>query len=222
MVDEYWVPTRFVRDAFIRSGVKKPIRLVPPDLHVPEGVKSNKTQFGLQEDTHHILVALNLRSGLTRKNLSGNINAFVKAFGGRPGTPTLVLKLHDGDKLPKVRAEVNEMTRDIPNVVILDDDLDDRDMWCLIDSCDVVLSLHRAEGYGLLLKQGLLLGKQVIATNWSGNTDFMTAENSHLVPYELVPVADSKGLYGEMSDCFWADVDTDEAARILRTACEAL
>ncbi len=39
---------------------------------------------------------------------------------------------------------------------------------------DVVLSIHRSEGLGLVPAQAMVEGKPVVATAWSGNMDFMT------------------------------------------------
>ena len=45
-------------------------------------------------------------------------------------------------------------------------------MLDLIHCCDVYVSLHRAEGFGLGMAEAMKMGKAVIATNYSGNTDF--------------------------------------------------
>lgn len=57
------------------------------------------------------------------------------------------------------------------------------------------------------------LGKPVIATAWSGNMEFMTAENSCLVDYKLVPVGEGEYLHyvGQR----WADPDIDQVAGYL-------
>ena len=55
----------------------------------------------------------------------------------------------------------------------------------LMACADCYVSLHRAEGFGLGLAEAMYLGKPAIATNYSGNVDFMTPENSYLVEYRL-------------------------------------
>ena len=57
----------------------------------------------------------------------------------------------------------------------------DDDVISLYASADCFISLHRSEGLGLGMMEAMLLGKPVIATGWSGNLDFMTADNSRLV-----------------------------------------
>jgi glycosyltransferase involved in cell wall biosynthesis len=53
----------------------------------------------------------------------------------------------------------------------------------LMSSCDAYVSLHRSEGIGLTIADAMGLGKPVIATGWSGNTDFMDVSNAFPVGY---------------------------------------
>jgi glycosyltransferase involved in cell wall biosynthesis len=59
------------------------------------------------------------------------------------------------------------------------------------------------------------LGKPVIATGYSGNMDFMNSNNSILVPFELVPVAEDA--YPYPKDSRWAQPDIEFAADAMRT-----
>ena len=76
-----------------------------------------------------------------------------------------------------------------------------------------MLSLHRAEGFGLVLAEAMLLGKPVIATGWSGNMGFMDAASAATVGYRLVPVEDARQVY---RDSYWAEPDVADAAAHLR------
>jgi len=55
----------------------------------------------------------------------------------------------------------------------------------------------------------------VVATNWSGNLEFMTERNSALVRCALVPVDDPEGAIDGAGQV-WADADVDDAAQWLR------
>jgi len=46
-----------------------------------------------------------------------------------------------------------------------------QELVALFTRCDCCVSLHRAEGYGLTLAEATALGKPVVATGFSGNTD---------------------------------------------------
>jgi len=58
-------------------------------------------------------------------------------------------------------------------------------MPSLYAAADAVVLASHGEGWGLPLVQAMALGKVAIATNWSGNTEFMTANNSFLVPIQV-------------------------------------
>jgi hypothetical protein len=54
----------------------------------------------------------------------------------------------------------------------------------------------------------------VVATGWSGNTDFMSPDDSVLVESRLVQVGDPQGVY-RWRDDRWADPNLRAAATIL-------
>ena len=82
------------------------------------------------------------------------------------------------------------------------------------NAADVLLSLHRAEGFGLTLAEAMAAGLPVVATGYSGNLDFMPPGSAELVPYRLVPIGRTEGDYREGWP--WADPDLDAAAAALR------
>ena len=51
----------------------------------------------------------------------------------------------------------------------------------LLKDVDVYVSLHRSEGFGLVMAEAMYLGTPVIATAWSGNTEFMNDHTACMV-----------------------------------------
>ena len=84
----------------------------------------------------------------------------------------------------------------------------------LYGCCDGFLSLHRAEGFGRGMAEAFQLGLDVVATNWSGNTDFCKGRLAHPIPYELEPV--TPGAYPHWPDQVWAEPNIKAAAEALR------
>jgi len=207
-VHEIWVPSRFTADA-LPLETKVPVKIVPYPVRPPL-VTRDRDRFGLPEDSFVVLTAFDMGSSYVRKNPRAAIAAFRKAFGDDPKC-LLVLKVgHSGDAnwaMRDMQAAIAGMT----NVRILEETLTRSEMAALIASSDAVLSLHRAEGFGLVPAEAMLLGVPVVATGWSGNLDFMTHDDSALVGYELVPVQDPQGTY-TVPDTSWAEADVDEAA----------
>ena len=83
----------------------------------------------------------------------------------------------------------------------------------LTAAADIVPSLHRSEGFGLILAEAMLLAEPVIATGWSGNPTFMAADSAALVDWRLVATNDPRQMY---HSSIWAEPDQDAAVAHLR------
>ena len=59
----------------------------------------------------------------------------------------------------------------------------------------------------------MTLGRVAIATNYSGNLDFMTPETSLLVDYDLIQVAKDAYIFAEGQ--VWADASVDHAVQLM-------
>jgi glycosyltransferase involved in cell wall biosynthesis len=89
------------------------------------------------------------------------------------------------------------------------------ELFDLYAACDVLLALHRSEGFGLNMAEAMLSERAVIATGWSGNMDFMDSDSAALVDYTLTPVVDPQRIYGGPG-ARWADPSLDHAVSHLR------
>jgi glycosyltransferase involved in cell wall biosynthesis len=94
------------------------------------------------------------------------------------------------------------------------------DARTLIASTDVLLSPHRAEGFGLPLAEAFMSGVPALATGWSGNLDFMSDIPELLIRNSLVPVRDPSGIY-RASAQKWAEPDVVDAAAKLKALSES-
>jgi glycosyltransferase involved in cell wall biosynthesis len=115
-------------------------------------------------------------------------------------------------------AECVEMLKNACNdgsILIFDSTVRREEMDALTNCIDCVVSLHRSEGFGLLIAEAMYLGKPVIVTNYSGNTDFTRPDNSMLVDYRMIPVGHNCAPYAPTS--LWADPDVEHAATHMRT-----
>lgn len=68
----------------------------------------------------------------------------------------------------------------------------------LMAPADILLNLHRAEEFWLVLAEAMLRGKPVVATWRSGGQAFVDASSAALVGYRLVPVMDESAIYAPM------------------------
>jgi glycosyltransferase involved in cell wall biosynthesis len=162
-----------------------------------------------------VLTVFNFRSGFTRKNPLAAVAAFQKAFG-RDQEMHLMIKTMDGPSHPTEWLQLTTAIADAPNITLLDSVLPQPEISGLIDTADIVLSLHRSEGFGLIAAEAMMRGKPVVATNWSGSTDFLHSWNGCPVDYELVPAIDPTGSYHQ-PDQIWAEPQVGDAAKALRS-----
>jgi len=162
-----------------------------------------------------VLVILNIASSFERKNPCTAIKAFRQAFGDDPAC-RLIVKHSNASAYPKALQLMAEAAGGASNVVFLSEVMDAAGIDRLYAEADVVMSLHRAEGFGLVVAEAMLRGIPVVATAWSGNTDFLTHETGIPVGYNLVPAQDPQNTY-EHPNMSWADANINEAAEALRT-----
>lgn len=214
-VNQVWAPSRFTAAA-LEPLMPGRVRLVPPALAISPPAPSNasRADFGLPEDAIIVLVSFNLASSLARKNPFAAIAAFRGAFGNRSDR-LLLLKVNHPEHAPADYARLCQMAQ-APNIRIETRTLEPGDRHALTACADIVLSLHRGEGFGLVLAEAMLLGKPVIATGWSGNTDFMDSTNAVPVPYRLAPARDDRAVYRGL----WAEPDVAEAAVLLQALAD--
>jgi glycosyltransferase involved in cell wall biosynthesis len=204
-VSEIWTPSTFSRGSLVRL-TSLPVAVVPH--HVP----IDRARVRRPNRPFTVLSIADSRSSLSRKNPDGALRAFQAAFGQSPAA-RLVLKLGGRDDAwDAFKAAAGDLRRS-GNIEIVTDYLNDAQMASLYRQSDVLLCLHRAEGFGLPMLEAMAHGVPVVATGWSGNLDFMTEADSHLVPYKLVAVHDESGIYADSS---WAEPDVQNAAQALR------
>lgn len=213
-VDEVWGGTehivRAIEPAAAPRGVavrrmRVPVRVAPPTAR-------SREELGLPAGFVFLSV-FGYYSGFARKNPLGAVEAFRRAFAPGEG-PSLVLKCIDEDAHPAEHAELLAAAAEHPDVHVLAGYADRSEVDALVQRSDAIVSLHRAEGFGFTPAEAMAQGRPVIATGYSGNLDYMTDENSILVPAPLVPVGPDGGPYPP--DGRWADPDLEAAAAAMR------
>ncbi len=212
LVDEIWVPSRFVAESLETVSTSKPIRIVTLPLAAvpPQPSRKQRADFGLPEGVLVVLVSLSLASSVARKNPLAAIAAFRAAFGGRRDR-LLVLKLSESERHPTDLGRIAAAIHGSDNIRLFTAALSAADRHALTASADIVLSLHRAEGFGLVPAEAMLLGVPVVATGWSATREYMSPDAAALVPYRLVPACDERGVYA-VRGAVWAEADIEAAA----------
>lgn len=206
-LDEVWAPSTFVADA-IAAVSPLPVFKVPHAVECEPSQGLTRAKFGLPEGKLLVLVMYDFLSYQHRKNPEAAIAAFRLAARKHPEL-ALVIKTINGHKHPAALAQLKASVADLPFTTFIESFLTRQDTWNLQACCDILLSLHRAEGFGLAPAEMMRLGKAVVATGWSANMDFMTDQNSMPVKFELRPLAHDVGAYP--AGPLWAEADIEHA-----------
>lgn len=186
--DEIWTPSVFNSKA-IEKKSKVPVYTIPYGISVDYDDKFDRNYFGLPQDKFVFFVAYDFNSGAMRKNPQGTVEAYKRAFKDYSEDTILLLKIGNAKKeeIDKLKNSLS----DRKDIIFFEKSLSKIEFNSLLKCCDVFVSLHRSEGFGLVPAEAMYLGIPSIATGYSANLDFMNSENSCLVDYDLIPVEDN-------------------------------
>jgi glycosyltransferase involved in cell wall biosynthesis len=214
-VDEIWAPTRFIQMTLAKK-VCKPVLRMPLMLDFEQPRPIERRQFGLPERSFLFFFAFDYLSYLERKNPMALLSAFKRAFraNGYARPAHLVLKTMNAEKAPDAGRSIREVCEKDPDIILIEKTLTREQTLALIAACDAVATLHRSEGLGLLVAEAMVLGKPVIATDYSATTELVTPETGWPVDCRLTPVL--AGMYPHHEGQLWADPDIDHAAWQMR------
>lgn len=219
-----WVSTDFMLKSLCQyyaiPVVKIPLAI---DFDVNNLSKYNRKYFGLPEKAFAFIFTFDVGSEIGgRKNSLGVIEAFKNAFASDDESVCLIIKTAprtSEENNPKHKEILDKLYKEAEqkNIIVYNKTLTDDEMKGLINSCQVYVSLHRCEGLGLGMIEAMKMGKPVIATGYSGNTEFMKHDNSCLVDYKLIPSTLFSTL---ISGHVWADPDVEQASFYMKRLYE--
>lgn len=211
LFDEIWTPSEFTRKT-LQKATDVPVKILPYYVSVPYKKHIGRDFFSLPAHQFLFLIMYDINSTEGRKNPQGAINAFKIAFKANNQQVGLVIKVNNGT-LEQI-CKLKEQLIGYKNIYYITETLNKECTNSLIKCCDVFISLHRAEGFGLVMAEAMLLKTPVIATNWSSNTEFMDMNAACMVNYHIVENPKTEGLYKK--GCLWAEPDYVEAAKYMK------
>lgn len=178
-----------------------------------------RARFGIPMEAFAVFFNFDFGSGFNRKNPDGAMRAFAAAFRD-DAQAFLVFKTMRHGQFPK-RVEGLERLADELGIrnrfIMIHSYVSNADIYGLTNACDIYLSLHRGEGFGLGVAEAMSLGLPVIVSNYSATTEFCNVNNSIPVPCRIVaPRADQRDHLTYTYVTKWAEPDIKFAADALR------
>jgi glycosyltransferase involved in cell wall biosynthesis len=212
LLEEIWAPTAYVASALeaISTIPVHTIRLpvAPPPLEL-----RSRAEFGLPADTFVFFVSVDLAEMFERQNPLAVVDAFRLAFAFDEGA-RLIIGVVNADHDETSHARLRKAVADRGDIAVVGCSASRSAINSLTAISDCFASLHRAEAFGFPLADAMWLGKPVIATGYSGNLGFMTADNSHLVDHVLIEIGPGRDPYPAAGT--WAGPDLEHAAALMR------
>jgi glycosyltransferase involved in cell wall biosynthesis len=213
--DEIWVASDFCR-ASIRSASPIPVELVAPAIPAAEGRGVGGSRSGLKASDFLFLTILDAMSVVERKNPVGTVQAFARAFS-ESSDVQLHVQISNAEQVPGLLPALEKAGKDarvrISNGILGRPQIED-----LLASCDAYVSLHRAEGFGFPIAEAMALGKPVIATDYSGNTDYLNEATGFPVHWKSLTLVQRTRDYE--AGTRWAEPDQAHAASQMRLVFE--
>tara|TARA_R110001606_G_scaffold119260_2_gene250180 strand:- start:3834 stop:5126 length:1293 start_codon:yes stop_codon:yes gene_type:complete len=166
--------------------------------------------------------------GHDRKNVGVLVNSFYETFKKGIGKkPALILKSSVGvasyisrdeilDKIKQIKDQFGGAN--LPNIYLLNGEFDDSEMNELYNHPKVkaMVSFTKGEGFGRPLAEFATTGKPIIASGWSGHTDFLHTDYNVLLPGVLENVHQTAANNWLIPEAKWFQVDPKVAISSLK------
>jgi len=186
--DEIVVPSNWCKQIFLESGVKKPIDVVPlgVDLNL---YKPDVEPIGFSKKLKPFIF-LSVFGWSLRKGYDVLLRSYLEEFTSDDPVTLLISARYfgstDESKKQVIRNDIAKISSMVhnpkkPQVILFGDVLSDEMMPRLFAAADCYCLISRGEGFGLPYIEAGACKLPVIASRYSGQTDFLNDENSWLV-----------------------------------------
>ena len=233
-VDRILVPCRFNIELFARSGVTRPVHVVPHIRRNAWGGSGHedgaalRQRFGIPPD-HFVFYTIGVWD--PRKAVEELIDVFAREFSAEERVTLLVKTSSKVNHAPKVdsaesiqdrvarivgaaRQASGRRTANI--VLIAADDISGGAINAIHAAGDAYVSLTHGEGWALGPFDAATLGKPVVITGWGGHLDYLGDYYPGLVRHEMAPITGWRPLPRYRPTQRWAVADRRHAAELLR------
>ncbi|HVT59286.1 MAG TPA: glycosyltransferase [Thermoanaerobaculia bacterium] len=215
-MDEIWVPSEFNRQGFLRSGLRRPIHVMPLGVdidHFHPAIKSHPNPAGE-------FVFLSLFEWGERKEPKLLLRAFNEVFSSEEPV-RLLCKVINRDPSVHVKEEIRRLRLSQSGGKIsylFNLEFPHHQLGSLYRSADCFVAISRGEGWDMPLMEAMACGLPAIATDWGAHTEFVHPGIAYpLRSRRTVPAVARCPYYAGFS---WADPDPDQLRHLLRHVYE--
>jgi GT2 family glycosyltransferase/Flp pilus assembly protein TadD len=183
LVDEMWVPSNYVRDVYVNSGISASRIFV-----VPNGVNYHQFNPAVSEyklDSQKGFKFLFVGGTIMRKGIDVLLSSYTEAFTSKDDV-CLVIKDMGGESFYRGQ-NAAQMIEDIqsdpaaPEILYLTETLQHKEIAGLYTACDCLVHPYRGEGFGLPVAEAMACGLPVIVTRGGACDDFCSEESAYFI-----------------------------------------
>lgn len=217
-VDEIWVPTSWVRDCYVRSGIPAEKVVVVPNgvdtgLYCPEGER-----YPLE--TRKTFKFLFVGGAIGRKGIDILLETYLATFTNQDDV-CLVIKTNGANSHYRGAAFDEEIRRiaanpTAPEIELIDADLSDGEVAALYRACNALVHPYRGEGFGMPIAEAMASALPVIVTGYGACLDFCDSETAYLLPATEVRL-ENHSLPAPSVGYWWAEPEREALSRIMGT-----
>ena len=226
LLDEIWVPSQFNLESFAASGVARDKLIVMPQA-VDEDLFNPETSQPLPLPQRAAFNFLSVFEWSSRKAWDVLLAGYLREFSAEDDVclylRTYLVNQPDADPravleplLRQFAATLGLGHKPLPRVEILGEQIPTRDLPRLYRAVDCLVAPSHGEGWGRPHHEAMMMGLPVIATNWSGNTEFMNEENSFPLNYKLATVEQVEPGFAHYRGHRWAQPSQEHLRQLMR------
>jgi glycosyltransferase involved in cell wall biosynthesis len=219
IVDEVWVPTTYVRDCFVRSGVDAGKVAVVPYGIDPERFHPDVPPMQLPTAKRHRFLFVG--GTIPRKGADILLDTYVATFTAQDdvclvikdlGASTFYRAQGMGKRIKQLQAHPGA-----PEILYIDAEIPAADMPALFTACQYLVHPYRGEGFGLPIAEAMACGLAVIVPNHGACLDFCDESVAYLVDAKEVRLPEARiGALATVEKPWWAEVDGTALASAMR------
>lgn len=218
-VDEVWVPTTYVRDCFVRSGVDaEKVAIVPYGVD-PARFHPDVPPLALATRKKHRFLFVG--GTIARKGIDILVDTYVATFSPADDVCLVIKDLggstfYQGQGMAG-RIKALQAAPENPEILYLDQEMPESEMPGLYTACQALVHPYRGEGFGMPIAEAMACGLAVIVTGHGACLDFCDDSVALLIAAREVRRPELRiGAIATVDLPWWAEVDPTALALAMR------